>query len=171
MGQKSLLSWQNSNVLESCLELLVEVLSPIESSARLGFLSSKLDMTLLGWVVMYLCLCLDGINCTLASNSDTWAGKKEGKEGKDCKDSKLSSLREILSNLLKLFLLPMWFSVSCVSSRWDFIQGESALYRRIAGPNKPQEFSGFRRRIQKKMLATKQKLEELDNVATGLSQV
>lgn len=58
-----------------------------------------------------------------------------------------------------------------ISSRWDFIQGESALYRRIAGSNKPQEYSGFRRRIQKKMLATKQKLEELDTVATGLSHV
>jgi len=60
--------------------------------------------------------------------------------------------------------------VSCLSSRWDFIQGESALFRRIAGPTKPAGFSGFKRRIQKKMLATKQKLEELDSVATGLSQ-
>jgi len=66
LGQKSVLSWQNSNVLESALELLVELLSPMEESK--GFLSSKLDMTLLGWVVMYLCLCLDGVNCTLMSD-------------------------------------------------------------------------------------------------------
>jgi len=61
--------------------------------------------------------------------------------------------------------------VGCVSSRWDFIQGESALFRRIAGSNKPTNLSGIRRRIQKKVFVTKQKLEELDNVASGLSQV
>lgn len=133
LGQKSLLSWQkNSRVLESALELLLQVLAPVENTT--GFLSSKLDMTLLGWVIMYLCLCLDGVHCSLDSSS---------------KDKKGSS---------------------CSSSRWDFIQGESALYRKISGPSKqPTEYSGFRRRIQKKMLQTKQKLEELDTVASGLS--
>jgi len=93
LGQKSLLSWQNSNVLESALELLVELIAPIESTK--GFLSSKLDMTLLGWVIMYLCLCLDGINCTLVSDpssgSNVSASCNGGRKSKDkeCKDGKI----------------------------------------------------------------------------------
>jgi hypothetical protein len=79
LGQKSLLSWQNSNVLESCLELLVEVLDPVETTK--GFLSSKLDMTLLGWVIMYMCLCLDGINCTLANDASSNSSKSEKEKG------------------------------------------------------------------------------------------
>lgn len=81
LGQKSLLSWQNSHVLESALELLVDVLSPVENTK--GFLSSKLDMTLLGWIVMYLCLCLDGVNCTLATDGLNSTGGKKEKDGKD----------------------------------------------------------------------------------------
>ena len=56
----------------------------------------------------------------------------------------------------------------CLSSRWDFIQGESALYRRVSGGSKSSSVSGFKKRLQRKIQATKQKLEELDNVAAGL---
>ncbi|CAL8111027.1 unnamed protein product [Orchesella dallaii] len=140
LGQKSLLSAQNTSVLENAMELLAELLSPIEDHN--SFLRSKVDMTLIGWVVMYLCLCLDGVNCTLTSTSQTSTGTSINKNKE--KD------------------------VSCVSSRWDFIQGESALYRRSTGSSRMSSNGGFKRRIQKKLMATKQKLEELDNVAAGL---
>jgi hypothetical protein len=86
LGQKSLLSWQNSNVLESALELLVELLAPMEATK--GFLSSKLDMTLLGWVIMYLCLCLDGVNCTLVSDASMSSNGGKKYKDKDSKESK-----------------------------------------------------------------------------------
>jgi tRNA U38,U39,U40 pseudouridine synthase TruA len=58
-------------------------------------------------------------------------------------------------------------TVNCLSSRWDFIQGESALYRHIA--TKTAGSGGLKRRIQKKIISTKQKLEELDSVASGFA--
>lgn len=57
---------------------------------------------------------------------------------------------------------------SCPSSRWDFIQGESTLFRGSFNPSKALNGPVCKRRIQKKLLATKQKLEELDTVAAGL---
>lgn len=142
LGQKSLLSATNTSVLENAMELLAELLSPIEDKS--SFLRSKIDMTLLGWVVMYLCLCLDGVNCTLTSSTTTptssGGGNNKGKEKE----------------------------VTCVSSRWDFIQGESALYRKSGSTSRLSGTATFKRRIQKKLMATKQKLEELDNVAAGL---
>lgn len=61
LGQKSILSSQNSSVLESIMELLQELLIPL--AEKIKFLKAKVDMSLLGWVVMYLCMCLDGVNC------------------------------------------------------------------------------------------------------------
>ncbi|CAG7720785.1 unnamed protein product [Allacma fusca] len=145
LGQKALLSGQNSSVLESAMELLAELLVPIEEQS--GFLRSKIDMTLLGWVVMFLCLCLDGVNCALVGEASSSENLKDGKSKRD-KDGTKDSV--------------------CLSSRWDFIQGESALYRRITNPKSSSSVSGFKRRLQKKIIATKQKLEELDSVAAGL---
>lgn len=126
------------------MELLGELLSPIDDKS--SFLRSKIDMTLLGWVVMYLCLCLDGVNCTLTSSFSPSGSGTAGNGGSKGKEKE----------------------VSCVSSRWDFIQGESALYRKVTGSSRLSGNSGFKRRIQKKLMATKQKLEELDTVAAGL---
>lgn len=124
------------------MELLADLLSPIEDKS--SFLRSKIDMTLLGWAVMYLCLCLDGINCTLMSTTASTANGS----------NKLNSKEK---------------DVRCVSSKWDFIQGESALYRKCTTSTRMGgNGGGFKRRIQKKLMATKQKLEELDNVASGL---
>lgn len=139
LGQKSLLSAQNTSVLENAMELMAELLSPVDDKS--SFLRSKIDMTLLGWVIMYLCLCLDGVNCTLTSSCATPTANGKAAKEKD---------------------------VNCLSSRWDFIQGESALYRKSGSQNRMTGASGFKRRIQKKLMATKQKLEELDNVAAGL---
>lgn len=72
LGQKALLNAQNSSVLEAAMELLAELLASIGEQS--GFLRSKVDMTLLGWVVMFLCLCLDGVNCTLAGYETDKAG-------------------------------------------------------------------------------------------------
>jgi len=105
LGQKALLSGQNSSVLESALVLLNEVLSPMDEGV--GFLRSKIDMTLLAWTVMYMCLCLDGVNCTLGigsgdentgngnsrSGSESRNKDKDAKEGKSMSFTNLSSLQ------------------------------------------------------------------------------
>ena len=73
------------------MELLAELLTSVGEQS--GFLRSKIDMTLLGWVVMFLCLCLDGINCTLAGtdgdNASTPPSVMSGKKKDKQKDGKL----------------------------------------------------------------------------------
>lgn len=61
------------------MELLIEILPSVEDRS---FLRSQLDMKLLGWTVMYLCLCLDGVNCSLASDGSTkdLSHKKHGED-------------------------------------------------------------------------------------------
>ncbi|CAG7696120.1 unnamed protein product [Allacma fusca] len=127
------------------MELLAELLVPIEEQS--GFFRSKIDMTLLGWVVMFLCLCLHGVNCALVGEQSSSENLKYGKSKTD-KDRTMGSV--------------------CLISRWDSIQGESVLYWRITNPKSTSSVSGFTRRLQKKIIATKQKLEELDSVAAGL---
>lgn len=144
LGQKSLLSAQNTSILESAMELLAELLAPVEDKSSL--LRSKIDMTLLGWAIMYFCLCLDGVNCTLT------ASQQSRPHGVYKEKDQNKTLNEI----------------TCMASRWDFIQGESALFRKSGTTSRMSGSSGFKRRIQKKLMATKQKLEELDNVAAGL---
>ncbi|CAG7838239.1 unnamed protein product, partial [Allacma fusca] len=45
---------------------------------------------------------------------------------------------------------------------------KSALYRLITNPKSSSSVLGFKRILQKKIIATKQKLEELDSVMAGL---
>jgi hypothetical protein len=71
------------------MELIEEILSPIDDSS--GFLRSKVDMTLLAWAVMYLCLCLDGVNCNLGTGvaaDGTSSGSNKLEQKKKEKDTK-----------------------------------------------------------------------------------
>jgi len=78
---------RRSCVLESTMKLLEEILASADEPSS-GFTRAKIDMGLLGWTVMYLCLCLDGVAHSIliynsSEKSDTKKLKGSNKNGRD----------------------------------------------------------------------------------------
>jgi len=57
--------------------------------------------------------------------------------------------------------------VTSVTSRWNFIQGESVLHQSLTDTLKSSNSTGMKRRMQKKSSVVKQKLEDLANSAAA----
>lgn len=68
MGQRALQGPRSVSVMESLLVMLAKVLSPIHSNQATGVISPNghLDLTLIGWILLFLCRNLDN---TIATNS------------------------------------------------------------------------------------------------------
>jgi baculoviral IAP repeat-containing protein 6 len=49
-----------------------------------------------------------------------------------------------------------------MASRWDFIQGEVAMQRRMATSNRCSASRNYRRKFQKRLMHHKQQLEDLE---------
>lgn len=49
-----------------------------------------------------------------------------------------------------------------MTSRWDFIQGEVAMQRRMATSNRCSASRNYRRKLQKRLMHHKQQLEDLE---------
>jgi baculoviral IAP repeat-containing protein 6 len=49
-----------------------------------------------------------------------------------------------------------------MASRWDFIQGEVAMQRRMANSNRCSASRNYRRKLQKRLMHHKQQLEDLE---------
>jgi len=49
-----------------------------------------------------------------------------------------------------------------ITSRWDFIQGEVAMQRRMASTNRCTASRSYRRKLQKRLMHHKQQLEDLE---------
>lgn len=49
-----------------------------------------------------------------------------------------------------------------ISSRWEFIQGESAMQRKFASANRSSAARNYRKKLQKKLMHHKQQLQDLE---------
>ncbi|XP_033217381.1 baculoviral IAP repeat-containing protein 6 isoform X2 [Belonocnema kinseyi] len=127
LGRKSLISGANkSSVVEAMVRTLGKLLAPISNSQTSS--SSRLDTTLIGWVLLFLSVCLDtnaNHNPCLEDTHDK--SKDQG-----------------------------------LSSRWDFIHGESAMQRKYASSSRSAACKSHRRKLQKRLMHHKQQLQDLE---------
>ncbi|XP_053375851.1 baculoviral IAP repeat-containing protein 6-like isoform X2 [Mercenaria mercenaria] len=86
MGQRSLQGPCSVSIMESLLSMLARVLSPIHNNTS-GVMSptGQLDLTLIGWILLFMCRNLDN---TIATNGN---GEEEGATAKKVNGSNLSN--------------------------------------------------------------------------------
>ncbi|XP_026296613.1 baculoviral IAP repeat-containing protein 6 isoform X3 [Apis mellifera] len=124
LGRKSLIAGVNrSSVIDAMVRTLGKLLAPLSNPQASDI--NHLDITLIGWVLLFLSVCLD----TIAIPST-------------CLEENNEKNRE--QGLL---------------SRWEFIQGESAMQRKYGNANRSPACS-YRKKLQK--LHHKQQLQELE---------
>ncbi|XP_069689782.1 baculoviral IAP repeat-containing protein 6 isoform X2 [Periplaneta americana] len=129
LGRKSLAGGATRcSVLDSVLGTLTRLLSPLTSHES-GFLRAEMDLSLIGWILLFLSVCLDvsGTPCSTEEMADKSKDKDQG-----------------------------------VTSRWDFIQGEVAMQRRMATTSRCNASRSYRRKLQKRLMHHKQQLEDLE---------
>ncbi|XP_067212436.1 baculoviral IAP repeat-containing protein 6 isoform X3 [Linepithema humile] len=126
LGRKSLIAGGNkSSVIEAMVRTLSKLLAPLTNAQPSE--SSRLDITLIGWVLLFLSVCLDTITPPSCFEDNHEKTREQG-----------------------LF------------SRWEFIQGESAMQRRYVNANRSSASRSYRKRLQKRLLHHKQQLHELE---------
>lgn len=74
LGRKSLLSSTKSTVLESVLQALGKLLKPIFETK--GYKKAQLDLSLIGWLLLFLSSCLDVCLPDDKSEQGLWRIKK-----------------------------------------------------------------------------------------------
>ncbi|EFN66625.1 Baculoviral IAP repeat-containing protein 6 [Camponotus floridanus] len=126
LGRKSLVAGGNkSSVIEAMVRTLGKLLTPLTNVQSSD--SNRLDVTLIGWVLLFLSICLDTIAPPPCFEDNHEKTREQG-----------------------LF------------SRWEFIQGESAMQRKYVNANRSSASRSYRKRLQKRLLHHKQQLHELE---------
>ncbi|XP_054010480.1 baculoviral IAP repeat-containing protein 6 isoform X1 [Hylaeus anthracinus] len=127
LGRKSLIAGVNrSSVIDAMVRTLGKLLTPLSNAQTSS--TNRLDVTLIGWVLLFLSVCLD----TVAIPPPCLEGNNE--------KSREQSLL----------------------SRWEFIQGESAMQRKYGSANRSPASCSYRKKIQKRLMHHKQQLQELE---------
>ncbi|XP_076756528.1 BIR repeat containing ubiquitin-conjugating enzyme isoform X2 [Xylocopa sonorina] len=133
LGRKSLIAGVNrSSVIDAMVRTLGKLLAPLSNGPTTD--ANHLDITLIGWVLLFLSVCLD----TIAIPSSCLEGNNE--KNKD-------------QGLL---------------SRWEFIQGESAMQRKYGNSSRSLACCYYRKKLQKHIMLHKQQLQELEQAKKAL---
>ncbi|KAJ9600171.1 hypothetical protein L9F63_009505, partial [Diploptera punctata] len=115
LGRKSLAGGATRcSVLDSVLGTLTRLLSPL-TSHQSGFLRAEMDLSLIGWILLFY------LSALILMEKD---------QG--------------------------------ITSRWDFIQGEVAMQRKMATTSRCNASRSYRRKLQKRLMHHKQQLEDLE---------
>ncbi|XP_063984704.1 baculoviral IAP repeat-containing protein 6 isoform X2 [Diachasmimorpha longicaudata] len=131
LGRKSLMAGANkSSVVDAMVRTLGRLLLPLSNGQSTA---SRLDTTLIGWVLLFLSVCLD----TTATHSS-------------CSDDNNDKSKE-----------------QGVSSRWEFLQGESAMQRKYVSANRSSASRNYRKKIQKRLMHHKQQLQDIEQAKKG----
>ncbi|XP_017761383.1 PREDICTED: baculoviral IAP repeat-containing protein 6 [Eufriesea mexicana] len=126
LGRKSLIGGVNRfSVIDAMVRTLGKLLAPLSNAQTSD--ANHLDVTLIGWVLLFLSVCLDTIAIPSAGLEKTNEKTKE-------------------QGLL---------------SRWEFIQGESAMQRKYGNAYRSPACSS-RKKLQKHVMHHKQQLQELE---------
>uniref|UniRef100_T1IPT5 Dual E2 ubiquitin-conjugating enzyme/E3 ubiquitin-protein ligase BIRC6 n=1 Tax=Strigamia maritima TaxID=126957 RepID=T1IPT5_STRMM len=137
-GQKSLNNGSGNSVVESIVSLLEHLLLPLVKR-RTEFVRGILDLPLIGWVLLFLSVCLDNGAAGIAD------GQEISKGGSKDKDNAIG-----------------------MSNRWDFIQGEVAMLRNRSSNSKSPANRLYKRKLQRRLMHHKQQLEEIEQVKKEL---
>ncbi|XP_071454170.1 dual E2 ubiquitin-conjugating enzyme/E3 ubiquitin-protein ligase BIRC6 [Hetaerina americana] len=144
LGRKSV-ALGDIGVLHSVLGALGSLLSPLcapfSGSSPGLFLRAETDLSLVAWLLLFLSFCLDSV-----SGSQTGNGDGLGSGGAACADdSSRNKDRD-----------------QGVPSRWDFIQGDVTMQRKMSSSGKNTYSKCYRRKLQKRLMHHKQQLEDLE---------
>ena len=86
MGQRSLQGPNAVSIMESLLAMLARVLSPIMGNHGGGVIphTGQVDLSLIGWILLFLCRNLDNTLTANGSAEEEGASKKEKDQGENC---------------------------------------------------------------------------------------
>ena len=86
MGQRSLQGPNAVSIMESLLAMLARVLSPIMGNHGGGVIphTGQVDLSLIGWILLFLCRNLDNTLTSNGSAEEEGASKKEKDQGENC---------------------------------------------------------------------------------------
>ncbi|XP_076225750.1 BIR repeat containing ubiquitin-conjugating enzyme isoform X2 [Nomia melanderi] len=133
LGRKSLIAGVNrSSVIDAMVRTLGKLLAPLSNVQSSN--TNRLDITLIGWVLLFLSVCLD----TVAVPPPCSEGSSE--KNKD----------------------------QGFSSRWEFIQGESAMQRKYDSANRSAVPCSYPMKWQKRIMEHNQQLQELEQAKKGV---
>ncbi|XP_066597963.1 baculoviral IAP repeat-containing protein 6 isoform X2 [Prorops nasuta] len=126
LGRKSLITGANKfSVIDAMVRTLGK-LTPLPNTRTPN--SSQLDSTLIGWVLLFLSVCLDTISLSpLCSDENQEKNKEQG-----------------------------------LLSRWEFIQGESAMQRKYMNSSRSSASRNYRKKLHKRLMQHKQNLQEFE---------
>ena len=85
MGQRSLQGPNAVSIMESLLAMLARVLSPIMGNHGGGVIphTGQVDLSLIGWILLFLCRNLDNTLTSNGSAEEEGASKKEKDQGEN----------------------------------------------------------------------------------------
>ncbi|XP_076667240.1 BIR repeat containing ubiquitin-conjugating enzyme isoform X2 [Andrena cerasifolii] len=133
LGRKSLIAGVNrSSMIDAMVRTLGKLLAPLSNAQTSS--TNRLDVTLIGWVLLFLSVCLDTIAIpppSLEANSE-----KTREQG--------------------------------LLSRWEFIQGESAMHRKYGSANRSPASCSYRKKVQKRITHQKQQVQDLRQAKKAL---
>ncbi|XP_057338600.1 baculoviral IAP repeat-containing protein 6 isoform X3 [Microplitis mediator] len=127
LGRKSLTAGTSkSSVIDAMVRTLGKFLRPL-SDYQLSN-TTQLDVGLIGWILLFLSVCLDTTttHCTYSEENDK--NKEQG----------------------------------ISSSRWEFLQGESAMQRKYVNASRTSASRNYRKKLQKRLMHHKQQLHDID---------
>ncbi|XP_015597939.1 baculoviral IAP repeat-containing protein 6 isoform X3 [Cephus cinctus] len=127
LGRKSLIAGANkSSVVDAMVRTLGRLLAPLSTGQASS--SNRLDTTLIGWVLLFLSVCLDTTAIHPPCNEENHERNRE--QG--------------------------------LSSRWEFVQGESAMQRKFVSASRSSASRNYRKKLQKRLMHHKQQLQDLE---------
>ncbi|XP_035734374.1 baculoviral IAP repeat-containing protein 6-like isoform X2 [Vespa mandarinia] len=128
LGRKSLIAGGNkSSVIDAMVRTLGILLAPLSNTQIPNPI--QLDTTLIGWVLLFLSVCLDTTATPPSCSEDNQEKNKE--QG--------------------------------TFSRWEFIQGESAMQRKYINATRSSASRSYRKKLQKRLMNRKQHFQELEH--------
>jgi baculoviral IAP repeat-containing protein 6 len=146
LGQKSLASNNSANVLESLLNLLAKLLSPLLNNTGHGSPAGSLDLALIGWVLLFLSRTLDHTTAASLPTEDSEEINGASSSAKShTKDAERGS--------------------SSGSVRWNFM---ASLPQMVSGPSAQSSRTATQNRIhgklKRQLLLHKEQLAKLQNM-------
>lgn len=142
-------SANKSSVIDAMVRTLGGLLTPLCTGQIDN--SNRLDTTLIGWVLLFLSVCLD--TTAVHSNSSEESHEKNKEQG--------IFTEEVYVNFLDAFMKNI-FSLAGFSSRWEFIQGELAMQKKFISSNRSSVSRSYRKKLQKRLMHHKQQLQDLE---------
>lgn len=145
LGRKSLMAGAKNCVLESVMRALGQLVKPLTENCG-GFLRAQLDLSLIGWLLLFLSSCLD------ACVPEERVEQGEGAIGGPRQSAQPNLLHSGASQAAS----------SASASRWTFIQGQEAMQKHLNSWSKASVSRCYSRKLHKRLMHHSQQLKDLE---------